>query len=87
MRETGDDATPNFENIGATDSESMTAGGATQFDPTEFEQTTNVQNVTPFANGANGGNGGNGDKKKDDAVKKAEEALGTEILNTELHLK
>ena len=66
----------------------MTAGGATQFDPTQFEQTTNVQNVTPFANGnangANGGNGGNGDKKKDDAVKKAEEALGTEILNTEL---
>lgn len=83
-----EDETPNFENIGATDAESMTAGGATQFDPTEFEQTTNVQNVTPFANGnangANGGNGGNGDKKKDDAVKKAEEALGTEILNTEL---
>ena len=88
MRETGDDATPNFENIGATDAESMTAGGATQFDPTKFEQTTNVQNVTPFANGnangANGGNGGNGDKKKDDAVKKAEEAFGTEILDTEL---
>ena len=83
-----EDETPNFENIGATDAESMTAGGATQFDPTQFEQTTNVQNVTPFANGnangANGGNGGNGDKKKDDAVKKAEEALGTEILNTEL---
>ena len=83
-----EDETPNFENIGATDAESMTAGGATQFDPTDFEQTTNVQNVTPFANGnangANGGNGGNGDKKKDDAVKKAEEALGTEILNTEL---
>lgn len=83
-----EDETPNFENIGATDAESMTAGGATQFDPTKFEQTTNVQNVTPFANGnangANGGNGGNGDKKKDDAVKKAEEALGTEILNTEL---
>ena len=83
-----EDETPNFENIGATDAESMTAGGATQFDPTDFEQTTNVQNVTPFANGnangANGGNGGNGDKKKDDAVKKAEEALGTEILDTEL---
>ena len=83
-----EDETPNFENMGATDAESMTAGGATQFDPTDFEQTTNVQNVTPFANGnangANGGNGGNGDKKKDDAVKKAEEALGTEILNTEL---
>ena len=83
-----EDETPNFENIGATDAESMTAGGATQFDPTDFEQTTNVQNVTPFANGnangANGGNGGNGDKKKDDAVKKAEEAFGTEILDTEL---
>ena len=83
-----EDETTNFENIGATDAESMTAGGATQFDPTQFEQTINVQNVTPFANGnangANGGNGGNGDKKKDDAVKKAEEALGTEILNTEL---
>ena len=83
-----EDETPNFENIGATDAESMTTGGATQFDPTEFKQTTDVENVTPFANGnangANGGNGGNGDKKKDDAVKKAEEALGTEILNTEL---
>ena len=83
-----EDETPNFGDIGATDAESITEGGATQFDPTDFEQTTNVQNVTPFANGnangANGGNGGNGDKKKDDAVKKAEEALGTEILNTEL---
>ena len=83
-----EDETPNFGDIGATDAESITEGGATQFEPTEFEQTTDVQNVTPFANGnangANGGNGGNGDKKKDDAVKKAEEALGTEILNTEL---
>ena len=89
MREAGDDATPNFRNIGATDADSMTEGGATQFDPTEFTQTVTPGNVTPFANGddngANGSNGGNGDDDdKKDIENKVKTALGTEILDTEL---
>lgn len=82
MRETGGNETPNFRNIGATDAESMTAGDdASQFDSTQFEQTTGVDNVTPFANGKDPEKK---DPEKKDVVKKAEEALGTEILDTEL---
>ena len=85
-----EDETPNFRDIGATDAESMTAGDdASQFDSTQFEQTTGVENVTPFANGdgngVNGGNGRNGDDdEKKDIKKKVKTALGTEILDTEL---
>ena len=79
-----DDVIPNFGDIGATDAESMTAGDdASQFDSTQFEQTTNVQNVTPFPNEKKDPEKKD-PEKKDDIKKKAEEALGTEILDTEL---